>query len=244
MDVDIAGLQKRLGIKRVKRPDMLAQAMVHRSYVNEASITDVDSNERLEFLGDAVLGCVIARWLFERYPEVNEGRLTELRAYLVRGETLSVVADRLGLGEFLVLGRGEEATGGRRRPMNLARGLEAVIGALYLACGFKETQAFVLRAFRQEFKELGAGDLPRDAKSQLQQVAQMVFGRTPQYRTVSAEGPDHAKTFTIEVVVGDRSLGTGTGRTKQIAQVQAAQEALARIESEEKAAQPDGRSRA
>jgi ribonuclease-3 len=231
VDVDVAALQKRLGIK-FKRPELLAQAMIHRSYLNEAAGAGVESNERLEFLGDAVLGCVIARRLFERYPAVHEGRLTELRAHLVKGEALAVVAERLQLGSFLFLGRGEDATGGRRRPLNLARAFEAVLGAVYLDCGFARTERFILRTLGPELAELGGGDLPTDAKSRLQHLAQTVFGAPPRYRTVSADGPDHAKIFTIEVVLGDRSLGSGRGRSKRHAEKLAAEEALKTIDRE------------
>src|SRR5689334_11096016 len=141
--------------------------MVHRSYLNEASGDPIESNERLEFLGDAVLGCVVARRLYERYPAIDEGRLTELRAHIVKGETLATVADRFELGTFLLLGRGEAGTGGRHRPLNLARSLEAVLGAMYLDRGFRDTERFILRALKPELDELGAGDLPTDAKSRL-----------------------------------------------------------------------------
>ncbi len=206
--------------------------MVHRSYLNEAAEPGIESNERLEFLGDAVLGCVIARRLFLRYPNVHEGRLTELRAYIVKGETLAIVAERLGLGDFLLLGKGEESTGGRIRPLNLARSFEAVVGAIYLDRGFGRVERFILGALAPELAELGGGDLPTDAKSRLQHVAQTVFGTTPRYRTVSTTGPDHAKEFTIEVVLGERALGSGRGRSKRHAEKQAAEEALRRIEAE------------
>lgn len=230
MDVDVAGLQKRLRVK-FGRPESLAQAMVHRSYLNEAAGQGLLSNERLEFLGDAVLGCIVAKRLFERYPHVPEGRLTELRAYLVKAETLARVGERLQLGQFLLLGRGEDATGGRIRPLNLARAFEAVLGAMYLDRGFRTTEQFVLRVLQPELAELGGGDLPTDAKSRLQHLAQTVFNTTPHYRTVAAEGPDHAKVFTIEVVLGDRSLGTGRGLSKRTAEKLAAQEALEHIEA-------------
>ncbi len=239
MNVDIDGLKKRLGIDRYKlpQPELLARAMVHRSYLNESGQPGIQSNERLEFLGDAVLGCIIAEWLFDEYPGLPEGRLTELRAHVVKGETLALVADRLGLGQFLLLGRGEEATGGRRRPVNLGRAFEAVVGAVYLNLvdrprGFDSTKKLVLGWLAPELSGLGEGTLPLDAKSRLQQVAQTIFGTTPRYHTVAAEGPDHAKVFTIEVMVKDRVLGAGRGHSKHIAQTEAAQAALERIERE------------
>lgn len=236
MEPDIIALQKRLRVT-FKRPEILAQAMVHRSYLNEAPSADVVSNERLEFLGDAVLGCVIASSLFERYPTVHEGRLTELRAHLVKSEALTGVAERLKLGDFLYLGKGEDATGGRTRPLNLARAFEAVAGAVFLDRGFAVAEKFLLRSMAPELDELGGGDLPTDAKSRLQHLAQTVFGMPPHYRTVSAEGPDHAKVFTIEVIIGERSLGSGSGRSKRLAEKLAADEALRTIDREMKKAE-------
>lgn len=236
MNVDIEALKRRLKIRRrLPHPELLTRAMVHRSYLNEAGQHGIESNERLEFLGDAVLGCVIATALFETYPDVHEGRLTELRAHVVKGETLAIVAERLGLGEFLLLGRGEEATGGRRRPVNLGRAFEAVVGAVYLNLGYGPTERLILKWLAQELAELGEGQLPLDPKSRLQQVAQTVFGTTPRYHTIAAEGPDHAKVFTIEVRVRDRSLGLGRGHSKQIAQTEAAQAALDTIAREVRA---------
>ncbi len=231
MRLDLEALQKSLGV-RFAQPALLAQSMVHRSYLNEAAEADLESNERLEFLGDAVLGCVVARRLFDRYPDIDEGRLTELRAFLVKGETLAVVAERLGLGSYLMLGRGEDTTGGRRRPLNLARTFEAVVGAIYLDRGFSRTEKFILRVLAPELAELGGGDLPTDAKSRLQHRAQTLFGVPPQYRIIAAEGPDHAKMFTVEAVARDRSLGRGRGRSKRIAEKQAAEAALTTLDAE------------
>lgn len=229
--VDVATLQRRIRV-RFRSPELLAQAMVHRSYLNEAGDAAVESNERLEFLGDAVLGCIVAHLLFERYPAVDEGRLTELRAHIVKGETLAIVAERLDLGAFLLLGRGEDATGGRRRPLNLARTLESLIGAMYLDRGFERTERFVLRVLALELQSLGGGDLRSDAKSRLQHRAQHLFGAPPRYRIVAAEGPDHAKTFTVEAVAGERSLGAGQGRSKRLAEKLAAEQALALLDRE------------
>lgn len=231
MKVDLAGLQRRLKVS-FSRSELLALAMVHRSYLNEANEPGLQSNERLEFLGDAVLGCAVARWLFERYPHVPEGRLTELRAQIVKGETLALVAQRLDLGHYLLLGRGEEATGGRNRPLNLARAFEAVLGAIYLDRGYRGAERFALRVLAPDLADLGAGDLTGDAKSRLQHRAQTLFGMTPRYRIVATEGPDHAKIFDIEVVLGERRLGGGRGASKRLAEKFAAEEALRRIEAE------------
>lgn len=224
----LASLEQQLGIA-FKRQPLLAQALVHRSYLNEAKRPDTDSNERLEFLGDAVIGYVIARELYRRFPEVPEGQLTELRAHLVRWETLAAVAGRLGLGRFLVLGRGEEQTGGRERPMNLARAFEAVVGAVLEDQGLRIAERFLLRVLAPELRELKPTSNVADIKSQLQEWLQAQLGETPVYRTVAVEGPDHARQYRIQVQLGDRVLGEGSGRNKRSAERAAAAEALARL---------------
>jgi len=224
-------LQRRLRFK-FNDPALLAQSLVHRSYLNEALEPGTLSNERLEFLGDAVLGLVVARWLFVRYPDLPEGRLTELRSHLVKAETLAQVAERLQLGSFLVMGRGEEATGGRTRTLNQARVLEAIIGAVFVDSGFRKAEGWLVRLLEPELTDLGAGDLAEDAKSRLQHSAQQRFGMTPRYRILDTEGPDHDKMFTVEVTIGERSLGLGRGRSKRTAEREAAQEALAAIETQ------------
>jgi ribonuclease-3 len=228
---ELSKLQRRLRIK-FRNPEVLAQALVHRSYLNEAVEPGVVSNERLEFLGDAVLGLVMAGWLFTRYPDVPEGRLTELRSHLVKGESLALVAARLGLGEFMRLGRGEDATGGRTRPLNLARLLEAVIGAVFVDKGFRVTERWLLRLLEPELAALGGGELPEDAKSRLQHTAQLLYSTTPRYHVISTEGPDHDKLFTVEVLVGQRPLAAGRGRSKRLAEREAAEAALVAIAAE------------
>ena len=223
--VDLEALQEGLGL-RVRDASLLAQALVHRSFLNENPGAAAQSNERLEFLGDAVLGCVVAEHLYQQYQDLSEGQLTELRAALVRGETLARVAARYRLGEFLLLGRGEEASGGRERTLNLARAYEAVVGAVFLDAGFQAAKAFVLRSLEPEFRELGPGVVLTDAKSRLQHLVQAMYQQTPSYRTVASEGPDHAKLFTVEVSVADRVLGVGRGRSKQAAEKEAARLAL------------------
>ena len=231
MNAELSALQRRLGVK-FRDPQLLAQALVHRSYLNEAPEPNVVSNERLEFLGDAVLGLLIASWLFLRYPDLPEGRLTELRSHLVKGESLAVVAERLGLGPHLRLGRGEEATGGRSRPLNLARALEAVVGAVFLDKGFRTTERWLLRLLKSELAALGGGELPEDAKSRLQHMAQTLYATTPRYRIVDTQGPDHNKLFTVEVVLGERRFAVGRGFSKRSAEKEAAQVALRVIEAE------------
>jgi len=217
-----------------KDPSLLRQALVHTSYLNENPGIDVGSNERLEFLGDAALGVVVAQELYKEYPEVDEGRLTELRAHLVRRDTLARAAARIDLGEYLQLGRGEDAAGGRRRPTNLARAYEALVGAIFLDGGLARVRAFVKRTLREELKGLRAGGMPHDPKSRLQEVIQSRWQTTPTYKLMKTEGPDHARRFTVQVMIGGRSLGTGEGRSKQMAEKEAAQHALNSItEAEE-----------
>ena len=230
MNQDLRKLQRRHLRVTFKQPSLLAQALVHRSYLNEAPEPDVESNERLEFLGDAVLGLVVASWLFRNFP-VAEGRMTEMRSQIVKAETLAEVAARLRLGDYLYLGRGEEATGGRSRMYNQARALEAVIGAVFLDRGYKFTEGWLLSILKDELASLEPAG-PEDAKSRLQHVAQMLFSMTPRYRIVGTEGPDHDKLFRVEVTVGDRSLGAGSGRSKRVAEREAAEAALTAIEQE------------
>lgn len=203
----------------------LQQALYHRSYLNEAP-EDVESNERLEFLGDAVLGLVISERLFKDYPDLSEGKLSQIRAILVRWDALANAAERIQLGEFLVLGKGEEMSGGRKRPSNLAGGLEALIGAAYLDGGLRVAQRLVLKLLKPDLEEIAAQGFSADSKSELQHLAQTRWRHIPQYSLISAEGPDHAKTFTVEVAVGDQIMGRGQGRNKKQAELNAARQAL------------------
>ncbi len=209
-----------------RRPELLQQALVHRSYVNEARGQGLEDNERLEFLGDAVLNLVISEHLYHLFPGRTEGELSQMRAHLVRWDTLAAVAERLSLGEYLVLGRGEALSGGRRRPSNLVGALEAVIGAVFLDRGLPAARRLVLRLLGPELERLAAGEPVVDSKSELQRVVQSRWHQLPRYRVVEAEGPDHAKTFTVEVVLGERVLGRGRGRSKKQAELEAARQAL------------------
>ncbi|MFQ6019492.1 MAG: ribonuclease III [Dehalococcoidia bacterium] len=209
----------------------LEQALVHRSYVNEALEEETETNERLEFLGDAVLGLTISHELYKRYPALSEGHLSQLRAMLVRWDTLAQVAEGLGLGDYLLLGRGEELSGGRQRPSNLACALEAVIGAAFLDGGLSKARKLILHLLNSELAKIAAGEIASDSKSQLQQMAQARWHQTPQYRLLAAEGPDHDKVFTVEVLVGSQALGRGQGRNKKRAELAAASEALEALSS-------------
>ena len=217
--------EERLGVQ-FRRPQLLQQAFVHRSLLNETGRPAGDSNERLEFLGDAVLGFVVARHLYRRFPEASEGQLTALRAQLVKGETLAVVAQRLGLSDLLELGRGEERTGGRERPINLARAYEAVIGAVAEDGGLNAAEAFIRRTLAPELRTVAPGESNADPKSRLQVLCQARNGQTPAYRVASIEGPEHARVFHAEVLLGDQVLGDGLGSNKRTAERLAAEAAL------------------
>ena len=226
---DWSVLEECLGV-RFKDSALLEEALTHSSYLNENPGFGIGSNERLEFLGDAALGLVVARQLYSDYPEEDEGRLTELRTHLVRRETLARAAARLGLGDYLLLGRGEDAAGGRRRPTNLARAYEALVGALFLDGGLPRVRRFVKTSLGDEFRGLRHKAVLADPKSRLQEVAQSRWQTTPSYRLVKAQGPDHARRFTVEAVIQGEVLGVGKGRSKQQAEKEAARQALEGLE--------------
>ncbi|TAK32124.1 MAG: ribonuclease III [Chloroflexota bacterium] len=222
---DLSSLQSALGIE-FDDIRILQQSLVHRSYINENPDYPLASNERLEFLGDAVLGFLVAEYLYRSFPELSEGQLTQLRSSVVRMESLARIARGLNLGEYLYLGKGEESSGGRQRQLILADSLEAVIGAVFLDAGLSVTGELVLRLVQQEIDNAIAQKISKDFKSRLQEVAQRRWQLTPVYRTIAALGPDHAKQFVVEAIVGENALGKGTGRNKQAAEQEAARLAL------------------
>lgn len=211
---------------------LLQRALTHRSYLNENPDYPLEDNERLEFLGDAILDFITGEYLYHHFPEVAEGRLTNLRSALVRTERLAEFAVDLNLGDHLFLGRGEEESGGRTRPAILCDAFEALIGALYLDQGIEFTRDFVYEIIEPALQEILVSDSEKDAKSQLQEVAQSHYQLTPTYRTVKEQGPDHAKEFTVEAIIGDKAYGTGKGNSKQNAAQAAAKEALNMLHEE------------
>ncbi|MDI3281413.1 MAG: ribonuclease III [Bacillota bacterium] len=214
---------------------LLQEATTHSSYANERPGEGLSHNERLEFLGDAVLGLIIAEHLFKALPGRAEGRLAKLKARLVSEPVLARLAGRLALGSYLLLGRGEELTGGRKRVSILADALEAVIGACYLSLGWEETRRLVLAWWEEELTGLASGEEVLDAKSALQELTQAEWRERPEYRVIGEEGPDHQKKFCVEVWLGERSLGRGEGRTKKAAEQAAARVALAALQGSDKA---------
>lgn len=211
-----------------RRRELLAVAFTHRSYANETPGVH-ESNQRLEFLGDAVLGLIISQHCYEQFPDWPEGDLSKLRAAVVCAPALARCARALGMGEVLLLGRGEAGTGGRDRDSNLADAFEAVVGALYLDGGLESARSFVLRALAPELAAVRAGQRASDYKTQLQEHLQRFSAESPSYRLVSEEGPDHAKTFTMAVYWGGRTLGRGAGHSKKEAEQEAARQALAAL---------------
>jgi ribonuclease III len=208
-------------------PSLLRRALTHRSYINEHP-EEIEDNERLEFLGDAVLDFLSGAFLYHRYPEMQEGRLTRLRAALVRTEHLAVFAQAVELGPLIRLGRGEET--GRSRPTLLCATFEAVIGAYFLDAGIEAVRAYVEPLFRPAAEQILRAEKDTDAKSLLQEWAQGRRGQTPRYNTLAATGPDHEKTFTVEVRIGDEFFGVGTGANKQTAAQAAARAGLKKTE--------------
>lgn len=213
-----------------KDPRLLERALTHSSYANEHPEEQLADNERLEFLGDAVLDFIAGAWLFEQFPEYDEGRLTNVRAALVRVSTLAKFAQQIGLPERLRLGKGEIDTGGRERASILGNAFEALLGALYLDQGIEAVRSFVVPLLAQATPEIMQAKLDRDAKSRLQEWSQGALGITPRYKLIATEGPDHAKTFTVEVRLGDRVAGIGRGSSKQMAEQLAARDALERTD--------------
>jgi len=225
---DLATLQQTLGVS-FNDPSLLEQALVHSSYINENPGFALTSNERLEFLGDTVLGFVVTEKLYQDFPHMTEGEMTRLRATLVRRDTLSRIARAIRLGDYLHLGKGEEASGGRRKPANLASALEAVIAAIYLDHGSATTKDLILRLFDIELQKVVSHGAEADYKSQLQELIQAKQKQAPAYYVVEAMGPDHAKRFTVEVRIGDTVLGRGSGKSKKLAETEAARSALQQL---------------
>jgi ribonuclease III len=209
---------------------LLRTALTHRSYLNEHPDLDWEDNERLEYLGDAVLDFLLAEHVFLQFPHAPEGQLTALRAAMVRRETLARLAQELDIGARLYMGHGEAETGGRDRPATLCAAFEALVGALYLDQGLSSVSDFLMPFIDRELESARTEVAGKDPKSRLQELAQGRLGITPRYRTLKAEGPDHAKTFTMVVCVGDAVCGEGEGPNKQVAAQRAAADALARLE--------------
>jgi ribonuclease-3 len=222
--MDLSKLEKNLGVK-FKNKKLLEQAFVHRSYLNENPGCKLKNNERLEFLGDAVLELIITNYLFENYPN-PEGELTTWRAALVNSKMLSEVANSLGFNDYLLLSKGEKQDTGRARQFILANTLEAVVGAIYLDQGLKRAEKFVEKKLVCRLPRVLKEKLYLDPKSQFQEEAQGHVGITPSYEVLKESGPDHAKSFVIGVYLNSELVAKGKGPSKQTGQEDAARKAL------------------
>ena len=222
-------LQQRIGYT-FKKEHILMEAMTHSSFANEWKHRRMHDNERLEFLGDSVLGLIISHYIFETYHHLPEGELTKVRANVVCEASLALKARRINIGTYLLLGRGEETSGGRDRESILADGLESLIAAIYLDGGFEIARSFVLDNFRDLIDLAANGDLMTDYKTKLQEIWQSgQQGSTQEkieYGVVDEQGPDHNKTFYVEVRAGDQTLGAGNGKNKKEAEQRAAKSAI------------------
>jgi ribonuclease-3 len=223
--MDTSPFQKTIGIK-FKNGDLLLEALTHRSYLNENPKAGVTHNERLEYLGDAVLELIVSEALFEKFPTEAEGQLTVLRAALVNYQILARVAEAVGLQDFVMLSRGERKDTGRAREVILANAIEAVIGAVYLDQGLEKTRTFVLKFVMENLADVLKTKSYRDAKSELQEIVQEKFRVTPTYRVLGEEGPAHKRVFTMGVYFGEKLVAEGEGQSKQDAEIEAAKHAL------------------
>jgi ribonuclease III len=217
-------LEQALGI-HFQDPALLNLALTHRSYIYETPGEGRSSNERLEFLGDSILAFVSTDFLYRTFPNLSEGELTDVRAFLVKMETLANFAHEIELGRYLLMGKGEQNSGGSKRV--LASAFEALLGAIYLDQGIEAVQRFLLRRIEALAHKVVKQRLFKDNKSLFQELAQANTGITPSYRLVSQEGPSHNREFTVEVMLGEEIAGRGQGRNKQTAEQEAAYFALA-----------------
>lgn len=226
-------LEAKLGVKFKDRA-LLEKAFTHRSYLNEHRENGLENNERLEFLGDAVLELIISSDLYRNYPEKPEGELTNIRAAVVRTESLAEESRKLGFGEYLKMSKGEEDSGGKDKDYLLANTFEAVLGAIYLDQGFDVCVSYLSRTLLHKVSNIIENNLFIDPKTQAQELIQAQFKVTPLYEVVKEDGPDHDKTFTVALIVNQKELGRGTGSSKQKAEEEAAKIAIETINNKEK----------
>ncbi len=214
-----------------RKPALLKRALTHKSFAHEAKLSRDEQNERLEFLGDAVLELAVSQLLMERYPQFSEGDLSKMRASIVNEKQLATLARKFRLGEFLYLGKGEEQTSGREKPSLLADGYEAILGAIYLDRGFDKAAKVICRYYSELLDHTPAAEFYRDYKTELQERSQGLYHAVPRYRLIAEKGPDHDKIFEVEILIQNESFGRGTGRNKKDAEQMAACEALSKISS-------------
>lgn len=212
-----------------KDESLLLQALVHSSYLNEDQDFALPSNERLEFLGDAVLGLVVAERLYGDFPRLDEGKLTTMRASLVCRDALADIASSLNLGEWFLMGQGEEADGGRSKPGNLANGMEALLGAIYLDRGLRQVREFIFKQIGPLLEQIKSGETSPNYKALLQEFTQKERGTMPLYRVVEVSGPEHNKRFTVEVLLDGEVVGVGRGKSKKAAEMEASRLAWVKV---------------
>lgn len=222
---DFAVFEKKTGVN-FKNKDLLTQAFVHRSYLNENPSFHLEHNERLEFLGDAVIELIVTEYLYKKYPQKPEGELTNWRAALVNAKMLSKVAEENGFNDFLLLSRGEAKELGKARAYILANTFEAFVGALYLDSGYEKASKFINEYLLTELPEIIKEKLYKDSKSQFQEEAQERVQITPAYKVLKETGPDHQKVFVVGVYLGEEKVAEGEGSSKQEAEESAARNAL------------------
>ena len=221
-------IQSRLRVK-FKNKSLLFRSLVHRSYANESNST-IRDNERLEYLGDSVLALVINEYLFKHFGDYHEGDLAKIKSAVVSEEMLVKIARELDLGSYILLGKGEENSGGRMRDSILANTVEAVIGAMYLDCGLKKTKGFILSLFRKHIDKIDKLPSLRDPKTALQEIVQKKYKLKPEYLVVEESGPDHNKKFTIELKINNRKINRACGSSKRKAEIEAAMQTLKKLE--------------
>ena len=232
MDSDLELLQGRLKY-HFENGALLTEALTHKSFSNESADTSIICNERLEFLGDAVLDLVISEQTFLGYPELPEGELTRIRAELVSEKNLSALARELDIGPCLRLGRGERRSGGDRKSSLLADSVEAIIGALFCDSDYATVRTVVSGLFAESIESAARREFDRDYKTSLQELSQKVYREPPQYRLLQTTGPDHQRLYEVEVLLAGEPVGRGNGRSKKVAEQQAAQIALERLQGGE-----------
>ncbi len=225
---NLENLERALGLS-FRKKDLLSEALTHRSFHHENPDRVPFYNERLEFIGDSVLGLVVVEYLFNHRPEFTEAEMSKIKSHVVRGSLLSEVAGGISLGSYLRLGRGEDETGGRTKKSVLANAMEAVFGAVYLDAGYEAARKTVLRLFEQRILDAIRSGEYHSYKTELQEESQTRFGVLPDYRIVGQEGEEHRKVFTAEVFIAGKRCGSGTGKNKKEAQTAAAKEALERL---------------
>jgi ribonuclease-3 len=244
-DEDLEAVEQILD-HRFRSRDLLVQALTHSSYSNEKALeapSVLTNNERLEFLGDAVLGLVVANELMARFPEASEGKLSRWRSNLVSRKTLAEIALQMGIGDYLLLGKGEKRTGGAGKGSILAASLEALVGAMYLDTGLESVNSLLVKLFQRWFDSLQQGDedfvREMDTKTHLQERTQMLYKSIPQYRLVKSWGPEHEKQFRVEILIKGKLVASGEGKSKKEAEQHAAREALEKLGPEKSDSKAD-----